>query len=225
MIRAATICSALFAAACCAASSAARADEVADFYRGRQVQVIVGTGPGGGYDVYMRLLARHIGKYIPGNPLVVAQNMPGAGGLRAANYLYSVAPKDGTVFGLLSRDLPLLALVGINANAQFDPRKFTWLGSSSSYGTDAYMLMLRQDAAVKSIADARRPGGPPMVLGTIAEGASSNDVTAILRAALGLHIRQVVGYRDSGALYIAIDQNELEGRTVGLSSVRAAHPQ
>jgi tripartite-type tricarboxylate transporter receptor subunit TctC len=203
----------------------ARADKLADFYRGRQVNVIVGFGPGGGYDVYARLLARHIGKYIPGNPNVVVQNMPGAGSLRAANFIYSLAAKDGTAFGLFARDMPLVALLGGDPNVQFDPRKFTWLGSSSSYANDAYLLMLRKDAPVQSIADARRPGGPPMLLGGTAEGSTSDDVAVLLRDVLGLHIRLVTGYRDSGVLYLAVDQNEVQGRTVGLSSVRSAHPQ
>jgi tripartite-type tricarboxylate transporter receptor subunit TctC len=206
-------------------AAAAGADDVADFYRGRQVTLIVGFGPGGGYDVYARLLARHIGKYIPGHPNVVVENMPGAGSLRAANYIYSVAPKDGSAFGLFARDLPLVALLGIDPNVQFDPRKFTWLGSSSSYADDAYLLMLRKDAAVKSIADARRPGGPPMVIGGTAEGSTSDDIPILLRDLLGLHIKLIAGYRDSGVLFLAIDQNEVEGRTVGLSSVRSAHPQ
>jgi tripartite-type tricarboxylate transporter receptor subunit TctC len=205
--------------------SAPRADDVAAFYRGRQVNLIVGFGPGGGYDVYARLLARHIGKYIPGHPNVVVQNMPGAGSLRAANYIYTVAPRDGSTFGLFARDMALVALLGGDANVQFDPRKFTWLGSSSSYANDAYLLMLRKDAAVKSIADARRPGGPPMVLGGTAEGSTSDDVPILLRDLLGLHIRLIAGYRDSGVLFLAIDQNEVQGRTVGLSSVRSAHPQ
>jgi tripartite-type tricarboxylate transporter receptor subunit TctC len=205
--------------------SAARADEVADFYRGRQVNLIVGFGPGGGYDVYARLLARHIGKYIPGNPNVVVQNMPGAGSLRAANYIYTVAPRDGATFGLFARDMVLVALLGGDANVQFDPREFTWLGSSSSYANDAYLLMLRKDAPVKSIADARRPGGPPMVLGGTAEGSTSDDVPVLLRDLLGLNIRLIAGYRDSGVLFLAVDQNEVQGRTVGLSSMRSAHPQ
>ncbi len=174
---------------------------------------------------YARLLARHIGQYIPGHPSVVVQNMPGAGSLRAANYIYSVAPKDGTAFGLFARDLPLVALLGGDRNVQFDPRKFTWLGSSSSYANDAYLLMLRKDAAVKSIADARRPGGSPMVLGGTAEGSTSDDVPILLRDVLGLHLRLIAGYRDSGVLFLAIDQNEVQGRTVGLSAVRSAHPQ
>jgi tripartite-type tricarboxylate transporter receptor subunit TctC len=205
--------------------AAARADEAADFYRGRQVNLIVGFGPGGGYDAYARLLARHIGRYIPGNPNVVVQNMPGAGSLRAANYIYSVAPKDGTAFGLFARDMVLVALLGSDPNVQFDPGKFTWLGSSSSYANDAYLLMLRKDAPVHSIADARRPDGPPMVLGGTAEGSTSDDIPILLRELLGLRIKLIAGYRDSGVLFLAIDQNEVQGRMVGLSSVRSAHPQ
>jgi tripartite-type tricarboxylate transporter receptor subunit TctC len=207
------------------AAAAARADEVADFYRGKQVTLYVGFSPGGGYDAYARLLARHLGKYIPGNPIVVVQNMPGAGSLRAANYIYSVAPKDGTAFGLFARDMVVIALLGGDANVQFDPRRFTWLGSSSSYANDAYFLMLRKDAPVKSIADARRPGGPPMVLGGTAEGSTSDDVPILLRDLLGLHIKLINGYRDSSVLFLAVDQKEVEGRTVGLSSVRSAHAQ
>jgi tripartite-type tricarboxylate transporter receptor subunit TctC len=202
----------------------AHADELSDFYLGHQLTLYVGFGPGGGYDVYARLLARHIGKYIPGNPTVVVQNLPGAGSLRAANYIYSVAPKDGTAFGLFARDMVQIALLGGDPNVHFDPRKFTWLGSSSSYAHDAYLLMLRKDAAVQSVADARRPGGPPMVLGGTAEGSTSDDVPILLRDLLGLHIKLINGYRDSGVLFLAIDQKEVEGRTVGLSSVRSAHP-
>jgi tripartite-type tricarboxylate transporter receptor subunit TctC len=218
-------CVAVLAAAAALVCSAARAGEVADFYRGRQVNLIVGFGPGGGYDVYARLLARHIGKYIPGNPNVVVQNMPGAGSLRAANYIYTVAPKDGTAFGLFARDMVLVALLGSDPNVQFDPDKFTWLGSSSSYANDAYLLMLRKDAPVQSIADARRPDGPPMVLGGTAEGSTSDDISILIRDLLGLHIKLIAGYRDSGVLFLAIDQNEVQGRMVGLSSVRSAHAQ
>jgi tripartite-type tricarboxylate transporter receptor subunit TctC len=215
----------MVAAALVAARADVRADAVADFYRGKQVKLIVGYGPGGGYDVYARLLARHLGRYIPGNPAVVVQNMPGAGSLRAANYIYVSAPKDGTVIGTFSRDMPLFALLGNNANVQFDSRKFTWLGSSSSYGNDAYLLIMRADAAVKSIEEGRRPGGPPLVLGSTGEGASGSDVPAVLRDALGLNIKLVLGYPDSPSLNLAIDRKELEGRTTGLSSVKSSKPE
>ncbi len=104
---------------CCA--TPAQADDVADFYKGKRVNLIVSYGPGGGYDVYARVLARHIGRHIPGNPSIVVQNMPGAGSLRGANYLYNVAPKDGTVFGTFARNMAMLGLVKTGQNIQFDP--------------------------------------------------------------------------------------------------------
>src|ERR1700741_3258366 len=118
----------------------AQADDVADFYRGKRVNLIVSYGPGGGYDVYARVLARHIGRHIPGNPSIVVQNMPGAGSLRGANYIYNVAPKDGTAFGTFARNMAMLGLVKTGQKVQFDPMKFNWLGSSSSLQNDAYVL-------------------------------------------------------------------------------------
>ena len=202
----------------------ARADTVADFYRGKDLTLIVGYGPGGGYDVFARLLARHLGKYIPGNPNVIVQNMPGAGSLRAANYLYNVAPKDGLTIGLLARDMPLLGLLDQNPAVQFDPRKFTWLGSSSSFANDAYVLIVRKDAPVKTIDDARRPGGPDLLLGGTAEGATGGDVPKILRDADGLHIKQVLGYRDTAAIFLAMERGEVMGRTTDLSAIRSTRP-
>ena len=124
-------------AAAVAVSAAQAADVVADFYRGKQVNLIVGYGPGGGYDIYARLLARHLGRFIPGSPVVVVQNMPGAGSLRAVNYLYNIAPKDGATFAMFARNMPLIGVLGGNSNVAFDPRKLTWLGSSSSFVNDA----------------------------------------------------------------------------------------
>jgi tripartite-type tricarboxylate transporter receptor subunit TctC len=213
------------AAALVLAGAPARADAVADFYKGKVVSLVVGYGSGGGYDVYGRLVAAHLGKYIPGNPTVVVQNMPGAGSLRSVNYLYNTAPKDGTILATFARDMPLLGLIGNNPNVRFDPRKLTWLGSSSSYANDAYLLMTRKDAAVKSIADARAPGGPPLVLGGTAEGTTGNDISTVLREALTLNIRIIVGYPDSNALFLAADRKETDGRFVGLSAVASSHPE
>ena len=198
---------------------------VADFYKNKTVTLIVGNGPGGGFDVFGRLLARYIGKHIPGSPTVIVQNMPGAGTLVAANYLYNVAPKDGTQFGLIARNMPLLGLLGRNSNVRFDPRKFTWLGSSSDFSDDAYVLIVRKDASVKSIADARRPGAPLLVLGGTAEGASSADVPKILRDTLGINTKLILGYRDSAAVFLAMERAEVSGRTVELSSLRSTRPQ
>jgi tripartite-type tricarboxylate transporter receptor subunit TctC len=203
----------------------ARAEPVTDFYKGKQLTLIVGYGTGGGYDVYGRVIARHLGRHIPGMPNVVVQNMPGAGSLRAVNYLYNNAPKDGTVIAIFARDMPLLGIIGHNPNVRFDPRKLTWLGSSSSYTNDAYFLFVRTDAEVTSIDDARRPGGPPIVLGGTAEGATGNDIALVVRDALGLNIKLIAGYPDSNALFLAVDRKELDGRFVGLSATSSSHPE
>src|SRR5262249_54552746 len=129
----------------------AHADAVADFYRGKQVNLIVGYGPGGGYDTYARLFARPFCRVISRHSNVIVQNMPGAGSLRSVNYLYNIAPRDGTTIGTFARNMPLIGLLGGNSNVQFNPRKFTWLGSTSSFVHDAYILIVRKDAPVKSI--------------------------------------------------------------------------
>ena len=147
------------------AATPAHADTVADFYKGKQINLIVGYGPGGGYDTYARLLARHFGRFVPGNPNVIVQNMPGAGSLRAVNYLYNVAPKDGATIGTFARNMPLIGLLGGNSNVQFNPRRFTWLGSTSSFVQDAYILIVRKDAPVKSIDEARRADLPAPLKG------------------------------------------------------------
>jgi tripartite-type tricarboxylate transporter receptor subunit TctC len=207
-----------------ALTAPARADPVADFYRGRTLTLVVGYGPSGGYDLFGRMMARHLGRHIPGHPAIVVQNMPGAGSLRATNWLYSVAPRDGTVLGIFARDMPLLAILGTNRAVTFDPRKFTWLGSASDFSRDAYLLMVRSDAPAHTIEDARRPGGPPIVLGGTALGAAGSDVPILLRDTLGINIKMVDGYLDSGAIFLAVDRGELGGRTVDLSSMKSFRP-
>jgi len=206
------------------AASQAPAETVEDFYHGKRLTLTVGYGPGGGYDVFARLVARHLGRFIPGNPQIIVQNMPGAGSLIAANYLYAIAPKDGTAFGLFARDMPLLGLMGHNPNVQFDPRKFSWLGSSSDFSDDAYVMIVRTDAPVKSVAEMRRPGGPVMVLGGTADGATGGDVPRILQDALGLNMKLVLGYRDSAAVFLAMERGEVSGRTTDLSAIQSTRP-
>src|SRR5688500_15815239 len=112
-----------------AAVAAAPADPVAGFYRGRTIQLLIGFSPTGGYDIYARTLARYLGKHIPGNPTILPQNMPGAGSLKVANYIYNVAPKNGTVIATFARGLPMEKLLGRTAGQAFDATKFTWIGS------------------------------------------------------------------------------------------------
>lgn len=207
------------------AVGASHADPVADFYRGKQIDLFVGSAPGGGYDVYARLLAQHLGRYIPGGPAVIVRNMPGSGGLRAANYLFNLAPKDGTAIATFAHDLVLVGELGQNQNVRFDTGKFIWLGSSSSFANDAYLLVARAEAAVKSIEDARRPGGPPLVMGVSAEGGGTNDITNLVRDALGLNLKSVSGYPGSNALFLAIDRGEIDGRFTALSVLQVTRPQ
>jgi len=214
----------LAAALACLAATAAQADETADFFKGKTLQLIVGYGPGGGNDVYARLLARHMGRHLPGTPAIVVQNMPGAGSLVAANTIANTAPKDGTAFGTFARNLPIASVVGANPNIRFDARTLTWLGSASSYAEDAYILWVRPDAAVRSLEDARRAGASPLVLSGTSEGDTSYDVPVLLTHALKLNIKLVGGYPDSNAMFVAAERKEVDGRVADLSSVASSRP-
>ena len=202
----------------------ANADAVADFYRGKQLSIIVGYGPGGGYDLYARLLARHISRHMPGTPAAIVQNMPGAGSLRAANYIYNTAPRDGTAFGIFARNVPLMGLTGHNAAVQFDPRKFNWIGSSSSFENDAYLMFARKAAAHATIDAARNPKGSPLIIGSTGEGSPGFDVPNLLRDVLKLNLKIISGFPDGGSVNLAIDRAEVDGRMVDYSSILAAKP-
>jgi tripartite-type tricarboxylate transporter receptor subunit TctC len=140
-----------------AASDAAQAQNVADFYRGKTVNVYIGVGVGGEYDIQARLVARHIGKHIPGNPTVVPQNMTGAGGLRMINYLYNVAPKDGTNIGMIANASVAMQATGI-AGVQFDAAQMQWLGSIAPA---VETMAVWHTAGIKSISScARRRSWP-----------------------------------------------------------------
>ncbi len=196
-----------------------------DFYAGRQLDLIVGSGPGGGYDTYARLLARHLPRYLPGNPAIVVQNMPGAGGLRAANYLYNVAPKDGTSIGTFGHDLVLVGLLGRNFSVQFDSRKFSWLGSASSFADDAYLLIARPGAPVKNAEKARAPNSAPLLVGASAQGGGSSDIAILMRDTLGFNLKLIPGYPDSNAMFLAIDRGEIDARFTAISVLQSTRPQ
>jgi tripartite-type tricarboxylate transporter receptor subunit TctC len=206
------------------ATATARADAVSEFYKRNPVTLIVGFGAGSGYDVYGRLVAQYISRYIPGNPSVVVQHLPGAGSLRAVNFLYSDAANDGTVIGTFARDIPLVGIAGRNPQARFDIRGFTWLGSSSSYANDAHLLFVRKDARVKSIEDARRRWGPQLVLGGTADGAAVYDLTNVARDALGLNIKMISTYPNRYAPYYATIRREVDGRFAALSATAQVQP-
>jgi tripartite-type tricarboxylate transporter receptor subunit TctC len=207
------------------ATQPVQAQTLESFYKNNPLRIIVGYDNGGGYDVYARILSRHIGRHLPGNPTVIVQNMPGAGSLVAVNYLYNIAPKDGSTIATFARNMALLGILGSSKSIRFDIRKFTWLGSSSSYTEDAYILWVRKDAKAKSLDDARKPGGPALILGGTNEGSTGSDVPKILADTIGLNVRQILGYKGSGGLFLAIDRGEIEGRITDLSAVRSNRPQ
>src|SRR5262249_22836351 len=144
---------------CCGppAASQAGAQSVESFYKGRTVTMLVGTSPGGINDISARLVARHLSRFIAGNPAIIVQNTPGGGGRPPPNRLYFNSDKDGSVLAKLERAVPQLAIQG-HPNAQFDPARFTWLGSLSSYADDAYLMLINAQHAAKTVADLKRPG-------------------------------------------------------------------
>src|SRR5215470_11643797 len=199
------------------AMPSARAQSVESFYRGRAVTLMVGTAPGGINDISARLAARHLGRFIPGNPNIVVQNNPGGGGLVTANRLYFNAEKDGSVLAKLERAVPQLAIQG-NPNAQFEPAKFTWLGSLSSYADDAYLMLVNADHSARTIADLKTPGRS-VTLGSD-NAASSNLIFAVIaREVLGLNVNVVRGYTGAAPLFLAMQRRELDGQMVGYSSI------
>ena len=209
--------------ALCAGLCSAKAD-VADFYRGKTLNVVVGYGPGGGYDLFARLLARFIGNHIPGKPSVTVQNMPGAASLRATNYLASVAPKDGTVIATFDRNIPLIAFVSGSPNVQYDPLKFTWLGTLSDSTEDAFVIWARKKPGLTSIEDLRRPGDTSLTVGVTGAGATDNDIAVLLKEVLGLRLNIVPGYQDSNAIGLAVENGELDGQLIGYVAGKIAKP-
>ena len=200
----------------------ARADTVESFYRGRTITLLVGFNPGGSNDFVGRLLARFIGELIPGRPAIIVQNMPGAGGLVAANYLYNVAAKDGSVIGQLDRAVPLTGLRG-SANAKFDALRFTWLGSLSTYRDEAYVIWLAPKRTPATLAELQRAATPPRI--GVVSGGSNNLVSKIARDVLGLNIRIVPGYPGAPAIWHAFETGEIDGHAFGLTPIRIEKPQ
>lgn len=218
----------IFAAFCAASFGAhfavATPVHAAEMFEGKTIKIIVGFGPGGGNDIYARQLAKYIGKYLPGNPNAIVQNMTGAGSLRAANYIYNQAPKDGTEMGLFSRALPVLAFGGETGQVRFDPLKINWVGTSSSNQEDAHILWIRADRGITTYKDIQGRNGKSVVLGATAAGATGHDSPLILREALGLNISVVHGYPGGATVTLAVNRGEMDGRTLGISSVKGSSP-
>jgi tripartite-type tricarboxylate transporter receptor subunit TctC len=199
------------------AAGSVHAQSVEEFYRGRNMPLVIGFSAGSGYDVYARQLARFMGKYIPGNPTLIAQNMPGAGSQRAAQYIYAVAPKDGSVIGTVSRSMPVEPLLG---DAQFDGRKFTWIGNianNSSLCATWHTTDVRtwQDLVSK-----------PVILGGEGPGADLDNFAMLLKNMFGAKIKLVSGYPGGSEVNLAMERREIDGRC-GWSwdSIKSTRPQ
>ena len=192
----------------------------APYYEGKAIRIIVGTAPGGGYDTYTRLLARHFSKHIPGAPTVIVDNMPGAGGLLSANYMYRVAKPDGLTIGFPSSGLYLDQIVG-RAEVKFDLRKFAWIGSPVS---EPMILYMRADSPYKSIADIKNSKEPPKCGST---GTVSTDfiLARMLEDTLPpLKINTVLGYPGGSEIDIAVEKGEVVCRGMTASPYFGREP-
>jgi tripartite-type tricarboxylate transporter receptor subunit TctC len=183
--------------------SAAHAQE---FYKGKIITFIVGYSPGGTYDQYTRLIARHIGKHMPGNPTGVVENMPGAGGIIAANHLYNRVKPDGLTVAAWAAPLILQHIMG-NEATKFDGRKVGWLGIPASYDTACHFS---QESGIKTMADwfaAKRP----LKISSLGPGTSLSDVPKLLKAAIGLPLELVEGYKGGAEARMAVESGEVDG--------------
>jgi tripartite-type tricarboxylate transporter receptor subunit TctC len=182
----------------------ATAQSVAEFYKDKQVKIIVGNPAGGDYDAGARLLARYIGKYIPGNPAVLVQNMPGASTVTATNFLYNKAPKDGTVFGSFSRNIASQAVIG-KMKIEADPRKFNWIGGSSLPGR---VCLVSAKSGIKSAEDIFKR---EVIVAGSGAGSSLSIVPTALSNLLGAKFKLVEGYQGSADAMLALERGEVEG--------------
>jgi tripartite-type tricarboxylate transporter receptor subunit TctC len=193
------------------------AQSAADFYRGRNVTILVGSGAGGGYDTYSRVLARYWGEHIPGHPNLIVQNMPGANGVVMMNHLVNVAPKDGTVIGSPFAANVIEPLVDRGAATKYDPRQMNWIGNIAPQYNGCFV---RKDGAVKTIADAMK-----IETRISATGANSNSavVAAVYNALIGTKFSVVSGYSASEQI-LAIERKEVDGTCVSYGDLLASHP-
>jgi tripartite-type tricarboxylate transporter receptor subunit TctC len=198
-------------------SGAASADEVADFYRGRTIEILVGAGAGGGYDANARFVARQIGRFIPGNPAIVVNNVPGGGGIRLGNLLYNKSPRDGSVIATFSNAMITEPLLGAG-QAMFAPDKFTWVGSASR---EDGICIAANSSGVSSWKELQQR---ELVIGTAAPGTTTYMYPVLLRNLFGARFRLVAGYPDSGQIALALQRGEVQSVCQTYSSLKVGHP-
>jgi tripartite-type tricarboxylate transporter receptor subunit TctC len=204
---------AMFACLASIAATHVQAQSVAEFYRGKQISLVTSASVGGGYDQYARLLAKHMQRHIPGEPNIIVQNMVGAEGLRAANFLYNVAPQDGTVIGGLSRNTGLARFYDFNnAGIQFDARKFHWLGSPQQ---EIGLFILSAKTGLRSLDELKTR---EVTVSSTAHNSPSTIYSRILNATIGTKLKPIEGYDGSQACLMAVERGEVDAHVSGGSS-------
>ena len=198
-------------------SAPALAQSVEEFYRGKQVRFIISSATGGDYDQWSRLIARYLGKYIPGNPAIVPQNMPGGGQIIATNHLFNIADKDGSVIGMIGRNLPNDALIK-KEGVRFDPVKFNWLGSPEL--TNRVCVAI-EGAPVQKVQDLFQH---ELLVGGAGAGTAVSNTPVLLARLLGMKFKLVEGYGNSQAVLLAMERGEVQGICQSLSSLRGSRP-
>jgi tripartite-type tricarboxylate transporter receptor subunit TctC len=183
----------------------ARAQDPAAFYAGKSIELDIGYSVGGGYDLYGRLLARHLGKHIPGNPAIVPKNMEGAGSLRLANYLYMAAPRDGSVIGTVARGIAFDPLLNENG-AQYDATKLSWLGSANNEVSVCVALKTAGVTSFEQLYDR------PLTIGSTGIADDTYQFPAVVNAVLGTKFKIVTGYPGGNDVSLAIERGEVDGR-------------
>ena len=196
--------------------TAATAQSAADKFKGKIFEVVVGYDTGGGYDIYARAFARHIGKHLPGNPTVIVKNMPGAQTRTAANYIYNIAPKDGTVIGTVARGLPTEELLG-SGGIRFESTKFNWIGSMNN---EVSVGIAWHTSPIKTFEDTKKR---EMMVGAIAD---SLLFAQVMNAVLGTKFKPITGYKSGAEIGLAMERGEVEGRMGwSWSSVVSMNPE
>lgn len=210
-----SLCASVFAAGLSPQAHASDGDDA--FYKGKTINFVIAAPPGGGYDLAARLVSRYLGRFIPGQPGVVPQNMPGAGGFRVANFLASGAPRDGLTIGIHTRGIIQAPMLG-DPSARFDSVDFSWVGTISSGKNDAYLLVVNKNSGVRSIEDMRR-ATTPVTLGSVG-GITTNVIFALLSPSLfAFNTRLVTGYDGSAGIMLALMRGEVNGAYIGLGSL------
>jgi tripartite-type tricarboxylate transporter receptor subunit TctC len=194
-------------------ASDAVAQDANSFFRGKSIAMVIGFGPGASNDFYGRLVARHLGKHIPGTPTIVPQNMPGAGSFKAANYLFHVAPKDGTAIGIVTQTLATEEALGASG-IKFKSAEFTWLGRVTS---DSVVTFMWETSKIKTIADAMKQEAP---IGATGVSSTVTIYPLVLNAIVGTKLKVVLGYQSSTAAMLAMEKGEVEGASTGWGTMK-----